>query len=245
MTFGESDDWRPLWSRDGERILFGSYRNGPLDLYARPARRRRRPTRGDPRVGGPEGPERLVEGRPHHPGLRERPPSGLNDVVAVTTWPREPRRLSPRSEAVEMGASDSHQTTSGWPTSRTNPADVQIYIQPFPPTGAKWQVTTDGGVEPRWRGDGRELYYLEPEPRHHGGCRWRRRPAFRHGAGAAGSDAKCGDRRRSSAFDVTQDGRRFLFVSGRRRRPSAAPMQVILNWPTLLGAGRSTRGRSR
>ena len=31
-TFGESDDWLPIWSRDGERILFGSYRDGPLDL---------------------------------------------------------------------------------------------------------------------------------------------------------------------------------------------------------------------
>ena len=37
LTFGESDDWQPIWARDGEHILFGSYRDGPLDLYQRPA----------------------------------------------------------------------------------------------------------------------------------------------------------------------------------------------------------------
>ena len=35
-----------------------------------------------------------------------------------------------------------------------------MYIAPFPATGSRWQVSTNGGVQPRWRGDSRELFYL-------------------------------------------------------------------------------------
>jgi Tol biopolymer transport system component len=35
-----------------------------------------------------------------------------------------------------------------------------VYVQPFPLSGAKWQISRDGGSEPRWRHDGNELYYL-------------------------------------------------------------------------------------
>jgi Tol biopolymer transport system component len=36
----------------------------------------------------------------------------------------------------------------------------QVYIAPFPTGNGKWQVSTNGGVFPRWRRDGRELFYL-------------------------------------------------------------------------------------
>jgi hypothetical protein len=38
----------------------------------------------------------------------------------------------------------------------------QVYVQPFPnPAGGKWMVSKDGGIQPRWRRDGKELYFLE------------------------------------------------------------------------------------
>ena len=37
---------------------------------------------------------------------------------------------------------------------------VQIYIRPFPGPGGPWQVTTAGGSQPRWRPDGKELFYV-------------------------------------------------------------------------------------
>lgn len=36
----------------------------------------------------------------------------------------------------------------------------EVYVQPFPTTGAKWQVSSMGGSDPQWRGDGRELFYV-------------------------------------------------------------------------------------
>ena len=40
----------------------------------------------------------------------------------------------------------------------------EVYIQPFPPSGAKWQISTAGGTEPRWRGDGKELFFISAIP---------------------------------------------------------------------------------
>jgi hypothetical protein len=37
-----------------------------------------------------------------------------------------------------------------------------VYVQSFPSLGAKWQVSTEGGSQPRWRRDGKELFYLSP-----------------------------------------------------------------------------------
>lgn len=38
----------------------------------------------------------------------------------------------------------------------------EIYVRPFPGPGGQWQVSTGGGISPRWRADGRELYYVAP-----------------------------------------------------------------------------------
>jgi len=41
----------------------------------------------------------------------------------------------------------------------------EIYIRTFPEAGGKWQVSVAGGVQPRWRRDGRELFYVAPDGR--------------------------------------------------------------------------------
>ena len=38
-------------------------------------------------------------------------------------------------------------------------------MQSFPPSGGKWQVSTNGGSTPRWRRDGKELFYLASDSR--------------------------------------------------------------------------------
>ena len=37
---------------------------------------------------------------------------------------------------------------------------AEVYVQSFPPTGDKWQISTTGGEEPYWRRDGKELFYI-------------------------------------------------------------------------------------
>ena len=42
----------------------------------------------------------------------------------------------------------------------TESGTEEIYVQPFPPNGSKWQVSTSGGIEAFWADDGRQLYYI-------------------------------------------------------------------------------------
>ena len=241
VTFGESDDWQPVWSRDGERILFGSYRNGPLDLYQRPASGATPDSvilasevQKIPSDWSQDGSIVLVtENTAERRGdvVAVSIATGARTVIAATEAVEERGRFSPDDRWVAYGSDESGR--------------VQVYVQPFPPTGAKWQVTVDGGTEPTWRGDGREIYYLDPE-RGIMAVAVETTPAFRHAAPVLLVPTRSaviggGD----SAFDGTQDGRRFLIRERAEQSDLAVPMQVILNWPTLLGAGRSTRGRSR
>src|SRR5262249_58842297 len=41
----------------------------------------------------------------------------------------------------------------------------EVYVQTFPISTAKWRVSTSGGTQPRWRRDGKEVFYLAPDSR--------------------------------------------------------------------------------
>ena len=41
----------------------------------------------------------------------------------------------------------------------------EVYVQSFPPAGSKWQVSLSGGLHPRWRADGKELFYIAANQR--------------------------------------------------------------------------------
>ena len=42
---------------------------------------------------------------------------------------------------------------------------TEVYVQPFPPTGGKFQISTNGGFHPIWRADGKELYFVSLDGR--------------------------------------------------------------------------------
>ena len=62
----------------------------------------------------------------------------------------------------------------------------EVYVQPFPGPGGKWQVSTDGGIAPRWRRDSKELFYIAPNgklmavPIRAPDRRWRQAPRCRY-----------------------------------------------------------------
>jgi Tol biopolymer transport system component len=109
----------------------------------------------------------------------------------------------------------------------------QVFVMPFPPTGERWQLSAAGGVQPRWRADGKELFFLSPDggmmsvaiPA--GGPRQAARSTLLFSTGLAGSAA-------FDQFAPAPDGQRFLV-----RRPvgaqasDTAPVTVIVNWRNL------------
>jgi hypothetical protein len=107
----------------------------------------------------------------------------------------------------------------------------QIYVQSFPMLTGKFQISTDGGTQPRWRRDGKELFYLALD---------RKLMAVGVKTGAT-FDAETprtlfqttlnvADQRQTYA--VAADGQRFLLNAP--VESASPPMTIVLNWPALL-----------
>jgi Tol biopolymer transport system component len=126
-------------------------------------------------------------------------------------------RVSPNSNLVAYSTNES--------------GTYQIVVQTFPdPSGGKWQISADGGIEPKWRRDGRELYYLGLDGKlmsvSIGG------PPFSAGRPVELFQTPLAVNRaqptRDRRYDVAPDGR-FLMVIPSATGPSA-PYSVVVNW---------------
>jgi hypothetical protein len=112
----------------------------------------------------------------------------------------------------------------------------EIWIQPLPPNGSRWHVSTGGGFSPRWRGDGRELFYLAPDgmliavpvtpgPTPIIGAPTRLFQTMRREGGAG--------------VAVSHDGQRFL-VNAPPTTGDSEPITVIVNWRSMIARHGST-----
>jgi len=161
VTFGHWNDSQVVWSPDGMRIAYSSDRNGPFDIFIK-----------DAAGGGAEKP--LVESANwKYPEswssdgrwllYREIDPKTKGDLwllpmagsggkptpyLTTSADEREPS-FSPDGRFIAYASDES--------------GSGQIYVQPNPPTGQKWRVSNAGGMWPRWREDGHELYYMQPD----------------------------------------------------------------------------------
>jgi len=108
--------------------------------------------------------------------------------------------------------------------------DWEVYITPFPATGGKLQVSRGGGTEPRWRGDGKEIFYLSPTKQimsvavtaAGGLSTGLPTPLFQIHPRAPVSSTDI------FSYDVTADGQRFL-VNQYVKPPQVLPLNIVLN----------------
>jgi len=111
----------------------------------------------------------------------------------------------------------------------------QIYVTSFPEAHGTWQISTIGGEQPRWRGDGKELFYLSSDykmmaaPVSTG-------PNFDSGKPVALFQTT--PRQPVSfndlfVYDVSRDGQRFL-INTVVKEAATSPMSVVLNWPARV-----------
>ena len=116
----------------------------------------------------------------------------------------------------------------------------EVYVRPFSPDGAagvgKWPVSTGGGEQPHWRGDGKELFYLQgdrklmaAEVKTTGGGR------FEAGIPKAlfSTKAARGPVGLNAAYAVTADGQHFLIIR-EGQEPVWQPATVVVNWTAGL-----------
>jgi WD40-like Beta Propeller Repeat len=99
-----------------------------------------------------------------------------------------------------------------------------VYVAPLSGAGNPWKVSTQGGYEPRWRPDGKELFYLAPGGRLHA-VPLTPGPAFNAGEPQVLFAARL-DTSGNRTYDVSRDGQRFL-VNLAKASPGA-PIVVIL-----------------
>jgi Tol biopolymer transport system component len=229
-------DWTASWSPDGSRLAFASARSndGVTKIYEASS------TGAGTEAVLPSGDvssipvhwsadgkyivfSRLRQGNTSSydtwllPLFGDRKPAPL----LATGFDKFQARVSPNSDLVAYSTNES--------------GTYQIVVQTFPDaSGGKWQISANGGFEPKWRRDGRELYYLGPDgkmmsvsiagPPFSAG-----RPVELFQTPLAVNRAQPTRDRR---YDVAPDGR-FLMVVPSSSGP-AAPYSVVVNWSAGL-----------
>ncbi len=229
FTFGPHRDQLPVWSADGRRIVFGSNHPGPGDIY-------------QAEVGGRQEEPLVASDRPKAPlDVSEDGKFLLYVVVDPATkmdlWvlpldgERKPRPfLNSAFDDMEGQFSPGPSGGPRWVAySSDESGRFQIYIRPLD-GGRPFQVSTAGGTQPKWRKDGRELFFahagtlmavdVQFSPKLELGAP---RPLFAAGLYQAAS----GNIHR---YDVSPDGKRFLINSVPAADTGPIPIHVVLNW---------------
>jgi Tol biopolymer transport system component len=147
----------PVWSPDGKALAFTGRREGPGDLYRRSIAHGaqdevilRSPSWKIVTDWSSDG-TRLIYQEQHLEtqwDLWALELSDRNHATAIVRGPfnEQHGRLSPDGRWIAYAADESGR--------------LEIYIRQFPPTAAVWKVSADGGTQPEWRRDGRELFYV-------------------------------------------------------------------------------------
>jgi hypothetical protein len=117
---------------------------------------------------------------------------------------------------------------------------AEVYVRSVPDPARRWQMSAGGGMDPRWRGDGRELFYISADSKLTAVEFSSRgpsepRPLFEVRVIPPGQPYL-------SSYDVTNDGLRFLFKLPVHDLTSA-PLQVLTNWRYYAGRNQSSSGQ--
>jgi eukaryotic-like serine/threonine-protein kinase len=148
-----------VWSPDGSRVAFRSNRTGVIGLYERSAAGggSDRPIASDASPGAPIG----LFPTDWSPDGRQLMAVGGNDLVLVPLDGTAPAKFaSSPAEKIQGNFSPNGHLVA---YASNESGRVEIYVETVPKSDRKWPVSTNGGYEPRWRADGREIYYLSAD----------------------------------------------------------------------------------
>jgi len=241
LTFG-GQNLNPLWTPDGRRITFQSNREGDRSIFWQLAD-------GTGTAERLSKPDALQEHRPE-----AWSPDGKTLAVSViaptgnrifTLAADGTRAMTPFSTAALSARFAAFSPDGKWIAYASTELGKgeEVFVQPFPPTGSKYQISTGGGRAPLWSADGKQLYY--------------------HGNGAGGSanlgqrlfavdvrtqptfaversvtlpiEVNAGNSTLARNYDIMPDGKQFVVttpasVAADSNRSSTQQINVVLNW---------------
>src|SRR5262249_30039809 len=152
-------------------------------------------------------------------------------VVPVTPdghlAPDVPPKPYVRTPAREAAARFSPEPNPRWVAYQSDESGRdQVYIQSFPEPRGPHRISVNGGMAPQWGPDGRELFYQSPDGKIMS-------VSVRLGADSVDASAprELFSLPPQTVFEVAPDGQRFLVAMG---DPTPRPLNVIVNWPSLL-----------
>jgi serine/threonine-protein kinase len=227
FTFEGNVNLNAAWTPDGKRIAFQSNKEGPLNLFWQ-------------RADGSGGLERLTTSEYNNFPISWSPDGQLlafvevNPTTGYDIWvlqlsdrKAQPFLRTPFNESVPRFSPDGR-----WLAYVSNESGRwEVYVLAYPGPGGKWQISTEGGTEPVWNSNGRELFYRSGDKMM--AVDIATQPSF-----TAGKPRVLFEGRYNPApgttpnYDVSPDGQRFLMVKPSKASEAAAPTQinVVLNW---------------
>ena len=161
LTYDPGPDMFATFSPDGKQIAFASNRGGTFGIYVKSATG----------VGAEELIQKVPAG---NLGIASWSPDGktllYNVLSSETSWDAWALPLTgDRKASVLLKSKFNDYRTRFSPDGRwfvytsDETGRPEIYVQTFPLSGGKWQVSVNGGVEAVWRGDGKEIFFDSPD----------------------------------------------------------------------------------
>jgi Tol biopolymer transport system component len=231
FSFDPGIDQLPVWSNDGTRIVFSSNRKNAYDLYQKPA-------------GGPGSETLLLETSQNKFAMGFSADGRFllyRNTAENTNWdlwalPLEgDRKPFPVVQTNFQEMMGEFAPDGKWIAYQSNESgQFEIYAQSFPVPGAPLRVSTAGGAQPRWRRDGKELFYIAFDGRLMAApikvdARGQLQtgspvPLFvTHTAGGAVPSPQ------KQQYVVSLDGQSFL-INSLTDEASTLPITLVLNW---------------
>ncbi|HKF40568.1 MAG TPA: hypothetical protein VKB21_05750, partial [Candidatus Acidoferrum sp.] len=236
FTFDASEDDAAVWSRDQNWIAYRSTVSSFTQIYSK-------------QVHGVLSPKLVFDARsspskidwesdlvPNSWSLDSKEILCTMQPVAASSYlaliPTEGGKLTPFLKTAFSTTNGEISPDGKWVAYASNESgDWEVYVTTFPGAAGKWQVSRGGGAEPRWRADGKEIFYIGPKSTITAAPVSTAEGTFASGNPVPLFQTQLRAPVSSSdlfTYDVTKDGQRFL-VNRYTRPPNVTPVRIVLN----------------
>jgi serine/threonine protein kinase/Tol biopolymer transport system component len=231
LTFDQLHNWTPVWSPDGSQLAYSSNPKEKFHLYVRSAdgSGARQPLLEDDATEYVD--SWSLDGK--YVAFARMSPGGKSgwDIWGMPLF--GDRRPFPIVESQSNKEDPSFSPNGKWLAYDSDESGQwEVYVVPFPRGEGKWQVSKGGGEQPRWRRDGKELFYVGTGNRLMAAEVRDKGASLDFGTEQALFPIQAPDNPYRT-YDVTGDGKKFIIVTGAAGL-NAKAITLIADWPVLL-----------